>query len=112
MVSINERITALRKQHKLSQTELAKRIGVSRTIIGNYERGENTPSIDNVIKLAQAFDVSVDFLLGEGNTAKYDKAVLKRMEAIEELDQDTRSHLFFLIDNVAQNFKAKRAYAN
>jgi hypothetical protein len=47
----------------------------------------------------------------QGNTAKYDKAVLKRMEAIEELDQDTRSHLFFLIDNVVQNFKAKRAYA-
>ena len=111
MLNIGEKITALRKQAKLSQTELAKKIEASRTIIGNYERNENTPSTEMIIKLAAVFDVSVDFLLGEGETAKFDKSVLKRMTDIEKLDSDTRDKLYFLIDNVVQNFKAKKAYA-
>ncbi|NRA51439.1 MAG: helix-turn-helix transcriptional regulator, partial [Phaeodactylibacter sp.] len=71
-------------------------MGASRTIIGNYERNENTPSIDMIIRLADVFDVSVDFLLGEGETAKFDKSVLKRMTDIEKLDPDTRDKLYFL----------------
>jgi len=73
--------------------------------------GENTPSIETIVKLANTFGVSVDFLLGEGELAKFDKALLKRMEDIERLDTDTRRYLFFVIDNIIQNFKAKKAYA-
>ena len=111
MLDLSERIIALCKQKKLSQTELAKQIGVSRTIVGNYERGENTPSIETVIKMAKVFDVTVDYFIGEGQLAKYNKALIKRMEEIEKLDQSTGSHLLFLIDSVVQNFKAKKAYA-
>ena len=53
MLNIGERITQLRKQQNLSQDELAKKAGVSRTIIGNYERNTNTPSIEVLIKLAK-----------------------------------------------------------
>lgn len=101
----------MRKQKNLSQQELANKIGASRTIIGNYERNANTPSIEVLLKLAKVFDVSVDFLIGEGEFSSYDKAVLKRMEDIERLDPDTQKHLFFLIDNVIQNFKTKKAFA-
>lgn len=110
MTTVNDRIAALRRQHRISQAELARRLGVSRTIVGNYERGETTPSVETVAKLARVFDVSTDYLLGQGDTARYDKAALRRLEAIDELDDDTRSHLFFLIDNVVQNYRAKRAY--
>ena len=111
MLNIGERIIQLRKQKNLSQQELADKIGASRTIIGNYERNANTPSIEVLLKLAKVFDVSVDFLIGEGELSSYDKAVLKRMEDIERLDPDTQKHLFFLIDNVIQNFKTKKAFA-
>tara|TARA_B100000508_G_scaffold138523_1_gene134797 strand:+ start:12839 stop:13174 length:336 start_codon:yes stop_codon:yes gene_type:complete len=110
MLNIGERITQLRKQNNLSQEELAKRAAVSRTIIGNYERNANTPSIEVLLKLAKVFDVSVDYLIGEGQLSTLDKDVLKRIEDIEELDADTKQHLFFLIDNVIQNFKTKRAF--
>lgn len=110
-MDIGRKITQLRKQHNLSQTELAKQLEASRTIVGNYERNENTPSIEMVLKLAKVFNVSVDFLLGEGQIANYDKAVLKRIEDIERLDNDTKNKLFFLIDNVIQNFKTKQAFA-
>ena len=110
MLNIGERITQLRKQNQLSQEELAKRAEVSRTIIGNYERNTNTPSIEVLIKLARVFNVSVDYMIGEGQLSALDKDVLKRIEDIEELDPDTKKHLFFLIDNVIQNSKTKKAF--
>jgi transcriptional regulator with XRE-family HTH domain len=110
-MDIGNKITELRKQHNFSQTELAKQLGASRTIVGNYERNENTPSIDMILKLSKVFNVSVDYLVGEGQLANYDKEVLKRIEDIEQLDKETQNKLFFLIDNVVQNFKTKQAFA-
>ncbi|MGF1637347.1 MAG: helix-turn-helix domain-containing protein [Cyclobacteriaceae bacterium] len=90
---------------------MAKRASVSITIIGNYERNANTPSIELLLKLAKVFNVSVNFLIGEGELSSYDKEVLKRIADIERLDLDAKQHLFFLIDNVIQNFKTKKAFA-
>jgi hypothetical protein len=58
-----------------------------------------------------ALEVSLDYLVGEGQLSQYDKSVLKRIEDIEKLDNETRKSLFFLIDNVIQNFKTKQAFA-
>ena len=111
MLNIGEKIIQLRKQSNLSQSDLAKKIGASRTIVGNYERNTNTPSIEILLKIAKTFNVSVDYLIGEAQLSSYDKEVLKRIEDIEHLDEDTRSKLFFLIDNVIQNFKTKQAFS-
>ena len=111
MLHIGERITQLRKQFNLSQDELAKQISVSRTIIGNYERNTNMPSIEVVLKIAKTFNVTVDYLIGEGEMSSYDKEVIKRIEDIDKLDQNTKEHLFFLVDNVIQNFKTKQAFS-
>jgi transcriptional regulator with XRE-family HTH domain len=112
MLNIGENIISLRKQQNMSQLELADKAEVSRTIIGNYERNTNTPSIEVLIKIAKVFNVSVDFLIGEGELSTFDKDLLKRIEDIEKLDPDTKKHLFFLIDNVIQNFKTKKAFAS
>lgn len=111
MLNIGERITQLRKQFNLSQDELAKQINVSRTIIGNYERNTNMPSIEVLLKIAKTFNVTVDYLIGEGEMSSYDKEVIKRIEDIDKLDQNTKEHLFFLVDNVIQNFKTKQAFS-
>jgi transcriptional regulator with XRE-family HTH domain len=111
MLHIGERITQLRKQFNLSQDELAKQINVSRTIIGNYERNTNTPSIEVILKIAKTFNVTVDYLIGEGEMSSYDKEVIKRIEDIDKLDQNTKEHLYFLVDNVIQNFKTKQAFS-
>jgi transcriptional regulator with XRE-family HTH domain len=84
--------------------------GVSREIIGRYERNDASPSIEVAKKIAEALEVSLDYLVGEGELSAFDKEVIKRIEDIEKLDPDTRQHLFFLIDNVIQNFKTKQAF--
>lgn len=111
MSDIGSKIAQLRKKKDLSQTDFAKAIGASRTMVGNYERNINAPSIEMIVNIAKVLDVSVDYLIGDGKLAHYDKEVLKRIEDIQQLDEETRQKLFFLIDNVVQNYKTRRAFA-
>jgi len=111
MSDIGTKIIQLRKGKNLSQTDFAKAIGASRTMVGNYERDVNSPSIEMLAKIAKVLDVSIDYLIGEGKVAQYDKDIIRRIEDIQQLDSDTQSKLFFLIDNVVQNFKTRQAFA-
>lgn len=77
MINIGERMLTLRKAKNWSQDELAKKIDSSRVMIGKYERDHNLPSIEVVVKLAKAFDVSVDFILEEGQNATYHKDMVE-----------------------------------
>jgi transcriptional regulator with XRE-family HTH domain len=110
MLDIGSKITQLRKAKSWSQEDLAKKINSSRVMVGNYERNTNTPSIDVIIKMARTFEVTVDFLIGEGEFSTYDKDIIKRIEDIDQLDEDTKKHLFFLVDNGIQNYKTKKAF--
>lgn len=111
MLNIGERITHLRKAKNWSQSDLAKAVEASRDIIGKYERNDNSPSIEMALKLAKVFDVSVDFLLGEGQHAAFDKDTLRRLEDIENLDPDTKKTLFQVIDTFLRDSKARLAYS-
>lgn len=110
-MKVSQVIVTLRKEKGWSQAELAVQTGVSQVMIGKYERGEAVPSFEVAKKIADTFEVSLDYLVGEGRMASYDKEVLRRIEDIQQLDSDTRSKLFFLIDNVVQNFKTRQAFA-
>jgi len=111
MLDIGSRIITLRKNANLSQSELAKKVEVSRTIIGNYERNENTPSIDILLKIAKTFDVTIDFLVGEGSLSTYDKNVLKRIEKLSQLNSEEKDKIFMVIDALIRDFNAKKAYS-
>lgn len=99
-----------RKQKKIKQSDLGKTIGTSGDIIGKYESGENVPSIEMVVKMAKAFEVTIDFLIGEGENAAFDKETVERINDIQKMDPDTRSILFNVIDTYIQNFKTKQAF--
>ncbi len=111
-MDLRDRLTTLRKQKDMSQTDLAKAAGVSREIIGRYERSEALPSIEVAKKIADTFAVSLDYLVGEGINASFDKKSLTRLEDIEKLDADTKEKIYFVIDNIIQNVKAKKAFAS
>ena len=111
MLDIGSKITQLRKQKNWSQDDLAKEINASRAIIGKYERNENSPSVEMAIKMAKVFGVTVDFLLGEGEYATYDKDTVDRLQNIQKMDSGTKVILFNLIDTYIQNFKTKQAFA-
>ena len=112
MLDIGERITKLRKAKNWSQGELADRIGASRNIIGNYERNANAPSIDMLLKIARVLEVPVDYLLGEGEFASYDRGTVKRIQDVEKLDPATKNKVFDIIDTYIRDFKTRQAYAS
>ncbi|HBD01324.1 MAG TPA: XRE family transcriptional regulator [Lachnoclostridium sp.] len=62
--NLGERVKALRMSQHFSQTELSKRIGVTNALISAIEKGERSPSLETLIKLAYQFKVSTDYLLG------------------------------------------------
>lgn len=63
---VGDNIRKLRLEREWTQEELADRLGVSRSAMGNYEREQREPGIDLLIKLADTFNVSIDELVGRG----------------------------------------------
>jgi transcriptional regulator with XRE-family HTH domain len=61
--TLGVRIAELRKKSGMSQSELARRLDVSRSSVQSWECGENHPSTDNLISLSKLFHVSADYLL-------------------------------------------------
>lgn len=62
-MSLGEKLKALRTAKKMSQKELAERIGIAKSVISFYESGDRFPSYDVLIKIARIFNVTTDYLL-------------------------------------------------
>ena len=61
---VADRIKALREQKKMTQAELAKRLGITRSGVNAWEMGISVPSTQYIVELANIFGVSADYLLG------------------------------------------------
>ena len=59
-----KKLRDLRLKSKLSQKEVAKRLGISASIVSAYETGERTPSVEILLALASLYKCSSDYLLG------------------------------------------------
>ncbi|MBR2371285.1 MAG: helix-turn-helix transcriptional regulator [Clostridia bacterium] len=64
MIEYTERLRKLREFEKINQTELAKELGISQNTYSQYETGARQPSLEMLIKLAEFYFVSTDYILG------------------------------------------------
>lgn len=103
-------IVTLRDSKGWSQADLANKSGVSRVMIGKYERGEAVPSIDAAKKIADAFEVYLDYLVGEELNEKFDEKTVQRLQDIEALNPTIKDKLFFLIDTVIRDPNPQKTY--
>ena len=69
------------------------------------------PIIEAAKKIADAFEVPLDNLVGEGLLKGFDKKSLKRFQELEHLEEDKKKTLFDLIDTYIRDAKARKAYA-
>ena len=69
-MNFSEKLKKLRKSKKITQEELAKIINVERSSIGKYESSTTIPSNETLIKIANYFNVSTDYLLGNEKETK------------------------------------------
>lgn len=105
-------ISQLRDKNGFSQSDLAEKSQVSRVMIGKYERGEAVPSIDAAKKIADALEVSLDYLVGGTSQTSFDKRTLERIIELELLEESKKQTLYDLIDTYIRDFKTRKAFAN
>ena len=74
--ALNENIKALRLERGLSQVDVAKRLCVSKQCVSNWENDNVLPSIDMLIRIADLFSVTTDYLLGRASNSYIDASGL------------------------------------
>ncbi len=67
MKVFQERVKEQRLLYGFTQREMAEKLGISQPSYIRYENGSAEPSQENLVKIAQLFDVSVDYLLGRAD---------------------------------------------
>ena len=91
---LNKRIKELRIAHRLTQVQLAAQMSVSKQSVSNWENDNIQPSIDILIKLADLFAVSTDYLLGREDVCRLDVSLLDSEETahIQQIVHDIQKH--------------------
>lgn len=96
-MSLHDKIRRLRQEHQWTQAELGDRINVHQKQVSAYERGVTVPSTDILIKIAEAFDVTLDYLAFDrassvdGTKNIQDRELLRRFEAVDALSEKDRN---------------------
>ena len=87
MVNLGARLRTLRLERNITQTEMSKRVGVTKAMISSYELEQRQPSYDVLIKLAAYFGVTTDYLLGldKSRTICVDGLGHREMQAITNM---------------------------
>ena len=100
---LSERIKHLRQERSWTQAELAAKVHVHQKQISTYERGVTLPSTEVLMKLAEVFGVTLDYLAFDvqGNLGKIniqDRELLRRFEAIDPLPDSYRAMAKEMLD--------------
>ena len=76
MLYFGARLRKLRKESELTQQQLADKLDVTKASISAYETNAKYPSIEVLIKIANTFNVSSDYLLGISQNVQFDNSML------------------------------------
>ena len=98
MVDVGKKLKNLRLQLGLTQKQLAERMGVTTSVISYYELDERCPSPEVLIRLANIFHVSTDYLLGIDNM---------KVLNISELNEEEVKSIQYMIDTFKKSRKIK-----
>ena len=83
------RLKALRKEHNMTQQDVADRLGVNKQTISGYERGLRRPDFEKLDELADTFDVSIGYLIGAAPSGAYPRhGTVVRVAEVPEQKRD------------------------
>lgn len=111
LMALAERVKHMRNEHGWSQGDLAERIGADPAQISRYENGRITPSADALIRLAETFDVSCDYLLLDDAPRRPfrspEDSLGDRLAALGELGDRDRELVLSFIDALVTKTRLK-----
>src|SRR5437762_3640819 len=85
--SLSKRLAEVRDLANLSQTDLAKRLGISSSLVSHWESGIRVPSESQVMELSRALGVSLDYLLNAEVCPRFQFRALKTKSPGEEVER-------------------------
>jgi len=98
---LSDRLASLRFSKNLTHQEIADVLGITRQAYSNYEAGKREPDYNTLVKLANYFNVTTDYLLGKSD-------VKRKLESIDEIEKkidsgvDPISKIFFALPNESE----------
>ena len=100
--ALNSNIKNFRKFKGMTQEELANKIGKSKNVISNWERGDNSPDVDSIEKICKALNVTPNQLFGWEFFEEYENfiSIMKEKRAILSKLESDKASLQKKIDNL------------
>lgn len=94
VLMLNENIKRLRMARGLNQVEFARVMGVSKQCVSNWENDNVMPSIEMLIKIADFFNVTTDYILGRNERTYID---------VTGLSDEQISHISLIVSDISQH---------
>lgn len=112
-MTLGEKIKLARMQKKISQQELGDAAETHQKNVSKYEKDLVIPSAITLKKIADALEVTTDYLLGhEDNAAIKDTALLKQFKEVDTMPDDEKNALMKVISAYIRDFRTKAAYGS
>ena len=101
MAFLGENLKKIRQEHKLTQIELANMLGISQKSYSHWETQKTEPTLENVVKLANIFNTTTDYFLGNiKNWTKEERDSFKFAILFEVISKNDMVGLFKLRDDL------------
>lgn len=100
-MNFGERLQEIREDRDVSRKELSAFLNISVSALGMYEQGRREPNIETLVKIADYFNVSLDFLLGRdfsGNNTQELQEALQFKNEIKNLPSEYREIIKFMLE--------------
>jgi len=115
MSELGKRIQEQRKQIGLTQAQLASKIEISHTQLTRYESKNIQPPADVLQRLANVFDVSIDYLVNGNKSDKVeqtlkDAELIKQFKQLDKMPEDEKKSILKVLNALIRDFNARQAY--
>ncbi len=107
-MSFSARFLQLRKQHGLTQPQMADKVGIHLTQVRRYESGEAQPSLDILKRIALTFNVTTDWLIFEEDEREPQDELKMKFEAVKQMDEEEQRSITSILDAMILKHQAKR----
>ena len=107
-MEFSERLKELRKKANFTQVEVAEKLGISQPAYASWERGAKKPTQENLVKIAQVLNVSVDYLVGNSEEKLDNIELLFRMNSKGLTEEEKEIFKKELVEFMEERKKAFR----
>ena len=108
--SIGSRIASVRKKRGLTQTQLAEEIGITQSLVSDYETGRLHLNDEMIIRFSLALKVSSDELLGikdSGDQTEHSLKIIRRLKRLEQLNDYQQKTILQSLDLMIDSAERK-----